>query len=140
MAFGISTKQDGMCMTTGPLDVCNTPAPPAPPIPMPYPNMAQCMQADPGTCTTKVKIGNQPALTKDSEIPMSSGDEAGSVGGVVSGTIKSTCTFKRFSSKVKLEGANAVYQLCNTAHNGKSPNAALGMQVSPSQTDVTVTL
>jgi hypothetical protein len=137
--FGISTRQAGMCQTTGPLDVCKTPAPPAPPIPAPYPNIAMCNQADPSKCTKKVKIMNQPALTKDSQIPMSTGDEAGSAGGVVSGMIKGPCQYKRFSAKVKLEGANAVFQLCNTTHNGTSPNAPLGMQAQPSQTKVTVT-
>src|SRR4051812_34336692 len=104
--FGVSTKQSGMANTTGPLDVCQTPAPPAPPIAMPYPNIAQCAQADPGTCTQKVKVASQPAFTKNTQIPMSSGDEAGSVGGVVSGMIKGPCLYKRFSSKVKFEGAN----------------------------------
>ena len=106
--FAITTKAGGMCSTTGPIDVCKTPAPPAPPIPMPFPNLAMCNQADPSKCTKKVTILNQPALTKDSEIPMSLGDEAGSVGGVVSGTIKGPCTFKRFSSKVKFEGAKII--------------------------------
>jgi hypothetical protein len=136
--FGLTTKQGGMCMTTGPLDVCKTPAPPGPPLPLPYLNAASPKQADPGTCTQKTKIGGQPALTKNSQIPMSSGDEAGVAGGVVSGTIKGPCTYKRFSTKLKLEGANAVYQNCNTAHNGSSPNAPLGMQTAPSQTKVRV--
>ncbi len=135
--FGVTTKQGGMCNTLGPLDVCNTPSPVGP-MPMPYPNLAMCNQADPSTCTQKVKIASQPALTKDSQIPMSSGDEAGSAGGVVSGTIMGPCLFKRFSTKVKLEGSNAVYQLCDTTHNGTSPNAPLGMHTSPSQTKVTV--
>jgi hypothetical protein len=138
--FGLTTKEGGMCMTTGPLDVCKVPAPPAPPVPGPFPNAAQPQQADPGTCTQEVKIGGKPALTKASQIPMSSGDEAGSLGGVVSGTIKGPCTYKRFSAKVKFEGKNAVYQLCNTTHNGSSPNAPLGMQTAPSQTKVTVTM
>ena len=136
--FGISTKQGGMCNTTGPLDICNTPAPPAPPVPTPYPNIASCNQADPGTCTQKVKIVGAPAMTKDTQIPMSSGDEAGSVGGVVSGMIKGPCLYKRSSQKVKLEGSPAVFQLCNTTHNGSSPNAAMGMQAAPSQSKVTV--
>lgn len=136
--FGVSTKQGGQCMTTGPLDMCNTPAPPGPPVPMPYPNIAMCNQADPGTCSQNVTIANQPVITKNTQIPMSSGDEAGSVGGVVSGMIKGPCLFKRFSTVVKVEGANVVYQLCNTTHNGSSPNAPMGMQSQPSQTNVSV--
>lgn len=138
MPFGVSTKESGDCMTQGPLDICKTPAPPAGPIPMPYPNMSMCNQADSSKCTQKVKVNSQPALTKDSQIPTSTGDEAGSAGGVVSGTIKGPTLYKRFSQKVKFEGANVVYQLCNTTHNGTNPNAPLGMQSSPSQTKVTV--
>src|SRR5687768_14394821 len=114
--FPAGSKEGGMCATQGPVDVCKVPAAPSP-IPSPFPNMAMCNQADAGTCTKKVKLNGQPALVKDTQIPMSSGDEAGSAGGVVSGTIKGPCAFKRFSNKVKWEGANAVYQLCNTAHN-----------------------
>jgi len=136
--FGITTKQGGTCATTGPLDVCKTPAPPAPPIPTPYPNLAMCNQADPSSCSQKVKIGNQPVLTKDSKIPMSSGDEAGSAGGVVSGTIKGPMAYKTFSAKVKVEGANVARHLSATTHNGSSPNAPLGLQAAPSQTKVTV--
>jgi hypothetical protein len=135
--FPASTKENGMCTTQGPMDTCKTPAPPAPPVPMPYPNIAMCNQANPGTCTKKVKVNGQPAFTKDTQIPMSSGDEAGVAGGVVSGMIKGPCAYKKFSNKVKLEGANAVYNLCNTGHNGSSPNA-VGMQAQPSQTKVLV--
>ncbi len=138
MGFGVSTKESGDCMTTGPMDICKTPMPPAGPVPMPYPNMSKCNQADAGKCTKKVKVNSQPALTKDSQIPMSTGDEAGSAGGVVSGGTKGPTTYKKFSTKVKFEGANVVYQLCNTAHNGASPNAPMGLQSSPSQTKVTV--
>ncbi len=134
-----STKENGTCMTQGPTDVCKVPAPPAPPVPSPFPNIAMCNQANPGTCTKKVKINNQPVITKDTQIPMSSGDEAGVAGGLVSGMIKGPCTFKKFSSKVKFEGVSVVYNTCNTAHNGSSPNT-VGMQSVPSQTKVLVAL
>ena len=60
--FGIGTNKDGMCMATP--DVCKTPAPPAPPVPVPYPNMANCNQADAGTCSQKVLIENKNSMTK----------------------------------------------------------------------------
>lgn len=134
--LGVSTKQDGICQTNGPLDVCKTPSPSGP-IPMPYPNIAMCNQASSGTCTKKVKIAGYVVLTKDSQIPSSTGDEAGSAGGVVSGTIKGPVLYKTFSQKVKMEGVNVVRHLCVTTHNGTSPNAMLGSQVTPSQTKVT---
>ena len=44
------TKQAGQCLAMP--DVCKTPAPPAPPIPTPYPNIAMPMMGNPAT--TKV--------------------------------------------------------------------------------------
>ncbi len=134
--FPITTKAGGMCQAMP--DVCNTPAPPAGPIPMPYPNISMCNQALPATCTLTVKIECMPALTKASEIPLSTGDEAGSAGGVMSGKIKGETMFKTFSLKVKLEGQSVVYQTCMTAQNGKSANAYGGIQMDPSQMKVIV--
>lgn len=85
-------------------DVCKTPAPPGPPIPIPYPNIAQLDQAlpvsnDPGKALL-VGSGGDPVLLLNSEVPTSSGDEAGSVGGVKSGTIKGKCTMVQASGSV----------------------------------------
>ena len=137
MIFSITTTQGGMCMAPG-TDVCKVPAPPAPPIPTPLPNIANCNQASSGTCSQKVTIAQKPLLTKKSEIPMSSGDEAGSAGGVVSGKIKGECTFVKFSAKVKIEGQFVIFQTCNTGQNGKNANAQGGMQMDPSQPKVKV--
>ncbi len=134
--FFITTKAKGMCMAMP--DVCKTPAPPAPPIPLPYPNIANCNQASAGTCAKKVTIEGAALIHKGSEIPMSSGDEAGSAGGVVSGKTKGETTFKKFSAKVKIEGQAVVFQTCMTAQNGKNANAQGGMQADPSQTKVSV--
>ncbi len=136
MIFAITTKQGGQCVANVP-DVCKTPTP-AGPAPMPYPNMGDSAQANAGTCSKKVKVVNKPALHKGSEIPMSSGDEAGSAGGVVSGKIKGEIVFRRFSSKVKVEGNPVVFQTCTTAHNGKNANAPMGIQAAPSQQKVKV--
>ena len=134
--FGVGTKAGGQCM--GMPDVCKTPAPPAPPIPIPYPNIAMLNQANPGTCSKKVKIMNQPVVTKATQITMSSGDEAGSIGGVVSGMIKGPAKFIKFSMKVKVEGQNVVYQTCTVGQNGSSANVPAGTHTTPSQTKVTV--
>ncbi len=133
--FSISTKAGGLCQANP--DACKTPAPPAPPLPLPYPNIAMCKQATPATCSKKVAIASQPVLTKDSVIPVSSGDEAGSAGGVVSGKSKGEVGYKTFSKKVKVEGKAVVYVTCVTAHNGKSANA-VGQQLIPSQPKVKV--
>ncbi|MGJ8680384.1 PAAR-like domain-containing protein [Paraglaciecola sp.] len=134
--FGISTKGGGMSNAMP--DVCKTPAPPAPPIPIPYPNIASFTQANPGTCSKKVKVLNQAVVSKDTIITMTSGDEAGSIGGVVSGMIKGPAKAKTFSQKVKIEGKNVVYQTCTIGQNGSNPNAPAGIHSVPSQTTVLV--
>ncbi len=127
-----STKGGGMCQATP--DVCKVPAPPAPPIPTPFPNMGQLMQAT-GT-STKVKFFAAEVVTLKSKIPMSQGDEAGVAGGLVSGQNMGPITFKKGSSKVLVEGQACVYQTSVTAHNGNNANAPAGTQQSPSQQKV----
>lgn len=134
--FPVTTKQGGTCDAFP--DTCKTPAPPGPPVPVPYPNTAMLVQANPGTCSKKVKILNQPAVTLQTMIPMTSGDEAGAAGGVVSGMIKGPATFKKGSAKVKVEGQPLVFQTCTAAQNGSNANAPMGVQSSPSQAKVLV--
>lgn len=85
-------------------DVCKTPAPPAPPVPIPYPNIAQLDQAtgvtDEGGKEVLVGPSGLHALLLDSEVATSTGDEPGSVGGVQSGTIKGKCTVVQASGSV----------------------------------------
>ena len=119
--FGISTKAGGMSMAMP--DVCKTPAPPAPPVPIPYPNIASFVQANPSTCSKKVKILNQPVITKATQITMTSGDEPGVVGGIISGKFKGPAKAKKFSMKVKVEGKNVVYHTCVIGQNGSNANA-----------------
>jgi hypothetical protein len=135
--FPVATKQGGNSLAFP--DTCNTPTP-AGPVPTPYPNTALLVQANPATCTRKVKIMNQPVLTKQSVIPMTSGDEAGSAGGVVSGMIKGPAQPKQGSVKVKFEGKPVVFQSCTFGHNGTNANAPAGVLVSPSQTKVMVAM
>jgi hypothetical protein len=134
--FPISTTMNGQCLAVP--DVCKTPAPPAPPIPVPYPNVGMLMQATPTTCSKKVKVLAMPVVLLGTQIPMSTGDEAGSAGGVVSGTIKGPVKFTKGSMKVNVEGQPVIFQGCTTGHNGSSPNAPCGIQMSPSQAKVMV--
>ena len=120
-------------------DVCLVPAPPAPPIPTPFPNIAMCNQADGGTCSSKVKFDGKNVMTKDSEITMSSGDEAGSLGGVVCGKIKGAAKFKQGSGKVNIEGKGAAYLGAMVGQNDDSnSNMPAWHQVAPSQVKVMV--
>jgi hypothetical protein len=66
-------------------DVCLTPAPPAPPIPIPYPNIAMGPTAIPN-CPTILIMG-APAHNLATSIPMTNGDNAGVMMGVASGTV-----------------------------------------------------
>jgi hypothetical protein len=117
-------------------DVCKVPAPPAPPIPLPFPNTGQCPMAVPPT--TKVLVSNMPAITTASQIPLSNGDEPGVAGGVVSGMNMGPVAFKLGSVKVKLEGKPAVYLTGMTAHNGSNANMPAGQSIAPSQVKVIV--
>jgi len=112
-------------MATGPIDVCKVPAPPAPPIPTPFPNLG--MIANALQTSTTVMFENKEVVVEMSEIPSSMGDEAGVAGGVISGMNMGPIVFKLGSSKVKVQGKNAVTITGLTAHNGKNPNAPVGM-------------
>lgn len=83
-------------------DVCKTPAPPGSPVPIPYPNIAQLRDASPVADNLVVGPGELKVLLKtDSpEISTSTGDEAGSAGGVKSGVIKGACKFMQASESV----------------------------------------
>ncbi len=85
-------------------DVCLTPAPPAPPVPVPYPNIAMSQDTDQGSKTFKAD-GN-PIMLQKSVFSKSTGDEAGSVGGVGSGVIKGKAEFINYSFDVMVEGKN----------------------------------
>jgi len=135
MIFGASTRMAGMTMAFP--DTCKVPTP-AGPVPTPFPNIAQLTMAIPPTCSMKVLILNQPVIHQQSEIPMSSGDEAGVAGGVVSGMNMGPAKPKVGSSKVQAEGMKIVYQTCMFGQNGSNANMPAGVQAAPSQTLVTV--
>lgn len=99
-------------------DVCKTPAPPAPPIPIPYPNIAK--SSDTAQGTKKVKADGKPICVKDSNFSMSTGDEAGSIGGVASNKIKGKAEFVNVSFDVKLEGKGAARSFDLMLHNDKN--------------------
>lgn len=84
-------------------DVCLTP--PAPPAPVPYVNTADYTLAT--GFSTVVKVNMMNALTAATVVPVTTGDEAGTGGGVTSGTIKGKATFTSFSATVLFTGQGA---------------------------------
>jgi Domain of unknown function (DUF4150) len=131
-----SSKQSGTCFAMP--DVCKTPVPGGPPVPIPYPNTGMVMQVTGES--TKVKICNFGAVTKKSEMPRSMGDEPGTLGGVVSNVNMNKVVYKKGSSKVKVEGQPLQHLTAMTGHNGMNANMPSGMQVAPSQAKVLVAL
>jgi hypothetical protein len=103
-------------------DVCFTPpVPPAPGIPVPYPNTG--MAADSTEGSTTVQISGQEVMLKDkSYFKQSTGDEAGNAPkkGIMTGKIQGKVYFNSWSMDVKVEGENVVRHLDLTTHNHAS--------------------
>jgi hypothetical protein len=83
-------------------DVCLTPQPSGPPVPMPYPNTAMAADADKGAKT--VTCDGNPICVQGSTFKQSTGDEAGSNGGVMSACTKGAAEFVGCSFDVQAEG------------------------------------
>ena len=128
------SKAGGNCMCMP--DVCKVPAPPAPPVPTPFPNTA--MVANATKTSPKVLIENMDTVVEMSEVPSSTGDEAGVAGGMVSGTFAQKVVFKLGSTKVKAEGKAVVFLTGQTAHNGANANMPAGLFAAPSQAKILV--
>jgi hypothetical protein len=104
MGMPITVKGEGICFAFP--DVCLTPVGSSS-VPLPYPNIGQLAEAT-GTAES-VRVGDQPVVTSQSAIPTTSGNEAGSLGGVTSGTTKGAVAFDLgFSATVFAEGGNVV--------------------------------
>ncbi len=100
-------------------DVCKTPAPPAPFVPIPYPNIAK--SGDTAKGSKKVKCDGNPICLKDSNFSMSVGDEGGTAGGgMISSKIKGKAEFINFSFDVKVEGKNVCRAFDMMLHNDKN--------------------
>ena len=126
-----ATKAGGQLMAMP--DVCKTPAPPGPPVPIPYPNTGMPAMASP--VAQKVLICGMPALTKASKIQPTNGDQAGVAQGVVSGKIMGPAEIIMGSTKVKIEGNPAVFLGNPTKQNDGN---AVGSIVQPSQNKVMI--
>src|SRR4029079_17353432 len=81
---GVVHQTSGGLSTVFP-DVCQTPTPGGP-VPIPYPNIGKAADTSGGPSTVACD-GSMP-MVKGAQYRMTSGDEAGTAGGVISGTIK----------------------------------------------------
>ncbi len=116
------------------LDTCKVPPTMAP---VPFPNVGLPMMAV--NTTTTVLIQKRLVLVMGSIIPMSTGDEPGLGGGVVSAMIKGPVSPKIGSSKVIANGKKVTFVTAQSGHNGPNPNT-VGLNVVPSQAMVMVSL
>lgn len=73
MGLPITVKGQGICFAFP--DVCLTPAPPGPPVPIPYPNTLKSQLADASREAASVFAGGNPVITSKSSIPITTGDE-----------------------------------------------------------------
>lgn len=99
-------------------DVCKTPAPPAPPIPIPYPNIGK--SADTSDGPSDVKTDGKMPMVKGAKYSRSSGDEAGTIGGILSSSNMSECEYMLYSFDVKFEGKNVCRMGDPLFHNKKN--------------------
>ena len=113
-------------------DTCNTPSPTGV-TPIPYPNIAQATTTDPSSACTKVMVSGGLALNLGSKTLLSSGDEAGTAGGVASGRFIGECAFTQGSMKVQLQGKGAIRMGDPTTHNARNTTGAVA---APSQSKV----
>ncbi|PRQ09205.1 DUF4150 domain-containing protein [Enhygromyxa salina] len=98
-------------------DVCLTPGP-AGPVPIPYPNIARSADTADGPAT--ITCDGAMPMNKGAKYSKSSGDEAGSSGGVASGTSRDAAEFMLYSFDVKFEGKGACRLGDPLFHNNKN--------------------
>jgi len=105
------------------VDICNTP-----PYcrSVAYTNIAK--SADATMTATSVFVNGNPICHAKSIFAVSTGDEAGSCGGVISGTVKGMAEFITFSPNVFIEGFPAVRQTDMMVSNMKNTPPAPLMQ------------
>lgn len=110
-------------------DVCRTPSP-AGPVPVPYPNVAR--SSDTAQGSRLVRVDGLPIMLAGSTFSASTGDEAGTVGGVVSGRTRGAAAFVSYSFDVVIEG-KPVPRLGDlmVQNIGGAPNTAPAPEVQP---------
>jgi hypothetical protein len=113
---GVAHKGSGGMSTVFP-DVCKTPTPGGD-VPIPYPNVGLSANAMGGP--TKVTTDGMMPMVKGAKYSITSGDEAGVSGGVVSGSNLGEAEFMLYSFDVQFEGKNVCRLGDPLFHNKKN--------------------
>jgi len=115
-------------------DVCLTPGPPLlPPVPIPYVNIAMGPMAV--GAVPNILFGGTPAHNLGTTIPLTNGDNAGSIGGVASGTDMGKASHITGANTMLVGGIPATRMTSITSQNTTN---ATGARISPSQTKVLI--
>ncbi len=120
----IHKNSGGVAKATLP-NVCLTPSPNGP-VPINYPNTAYSKDLAKGT-TTITAGGEHMCAVKGSQFSKSCGDEAGSLGGILSGTHQAEATWLTYSPNVFFEGRNACRFTDKMLMNGGNTACAAGV-------------
>lgn len=128
----VTKKSDGKVASFP--DVCKTPTPTGP-VPIPYPNIAQSSDLEKGSKT--VKINGAPVCLSSSNFSKSTGDEAGSAGGVASGKTGGKAFPLNYSFDVKIEGKPVVRNTDIFTSNDKNTPPSPIMQSQPAPVAIT---
>ena len=114
---GIAHKGSGGMSIVFP-DVCKTPAPPAPFVPIPYPNIGKSSDTSKGA--KKVKTDGKMPMVKTAKYSRSMGDEPGTLKGIISSMNMGECEYLMYSFDVKFEGKNVCRMGDPLWHNKKN--------------------
>lgn len=117
--LSIVHQGDGKTHTCPIPDVCKTPTPGGP-VPIPYVNIAMSINLQQGSTT--VKVMGFPVALESSNVPFSSGDEAGTAGGVISSKNMGKMSWSTSSPTVKFDGKGVVRFSDVAGHNGNQDN------------------
>ena len=99
---GIAHKGSGGLSVVFP-DVCKTPIGPAV-VPIPYPNIGKSSDTSKGP--KSVKTDGKMPMVKGAQYSTSTGDEPGTLKGIISSSTKGVCEYMMYSFDVKFEGKN----------------------------------
>lgn len=113
---GVTHQQSSGVSTVFP-DVCKTPTPGGI-VPIPYPNVGHSKNTAKGP--KSVTVDGYMPMVKSAKYPVSTGDEPGKAGGVISSTHKNECEFMTYSFDVKFEGRNVCRMGDTMFHNRKN--------------------